>query len=216
MDRRLPTVVVGDLVGSRHVEHRRRASGRITRGLVAISEEIERDHGTAAFAAAPKLTKGIDELSAVLWRPEAAYRLCRRINNEVAPLRFRFAIVRGRVDVGLKSADAARMDGPAFHLAADGIGRARERDDLYVIRGMIDDRVDELLTVLANTVQAVYERLSDHQRRTVALYEEFGNQRVVARHMRITQQAVSDALRSAQYRRLTAATKVIDRILSTV
>ena len=214
MNRQKPTVILGDMIGSRHLPDRRRMVSRIRKVLAKVTDELEAGTEGELFAARPRLVKGIDEMSAVMWEPSRAYRLCRLINYRIAPNRIRFAIVSGNVDIGLDTGDASQMDGPAFHIAAEGIERARKRSDVYYIRCAEDQAADRLLTVLANMVHAAFERLSEHQRRATILYDELKDQRKVARKMGITQQAVSDALRSAQYRLLASANEELDNYLS--
>ncbi len=214
MRRSVPIVIVGDLIGSREIVDRRRAAGRIRRAISRAGAIVERAAGSdRVFLARPALTRGIDELSAVLREVGPAYRMCRDLNLEIAPERFRFAIVRGAIDVGLRTGEAARMDGPGFHWAAEGISRARAADEVYSFRLGGSDALDRLVTALANTLQVLYDDLSDHQRRVIAAYERAGTQAAAAKLLDITQQAVSDALRASRYRHLERGQNVIDSFL---
>jgi len=216
MNNKLPTVVIGDLVGSRAVRGRKSAARRIERTLAEVTAELTETEGVDLFAALPAFVKGIDEISAVFWRPAKSYAWCRMINQRIAPMVFRFAIARGAIDIGLDAAKVSRMDGPAFHKAAGGIEQARKRDQLFSISCGFPGSPDELLTVLANTVQSLFSKLSEHQRSVVSLYEIHGNQSQVAKVLGITQQAVSDALRAAQFRLLDSANNAIDNFLSSI
>lgn len=211
MSKKLYTVVIGDLVDSRAVPDRRRAAGTLRK---ALSE------GTRAFAgeleAPPALTKGIDEFAAVLRSPAPVFRLCRRINFSIHPLRFRFAVIRGAIDIGIETGDAARMDGPAFHAASDGIDSIRGRKESYFFQLGRDPQAATWLNVLANTVQVIMNGWTANQVAVVALADEIGVQKEIAKRRKVTPQAVSDALKAANWSEVARAFALIDDYLAEV
>jgi len=203
------TVIVGDLVSSRRIENRQLAS----RTIRAAMARVNRRYAEELYAPLT-LTRGIDELSGVLRRSDAAYRICRDLNEAVVPLAFRFAIVRSDLDVAVKSRDASKMDGRAFHRAADMIAQARRMGQHF--RFDLDLRYSELnlwITELANLAHVLRSTWTDHQRRLVELYTKMGNQEAVAKRLGITQQAVSGGLRQAHWRDVERAERLVDRAL---
>lgn len=209
MSKKLHTVVIGDLVDSRAVPDRRRAAGTLRK---ALSEESKAFAGE--FEAPPVLTRGIDEFAAVLRSPAPVFRLCRSINFSIHPLRFRFAVIRGTIDIGIETGDAARMDGPAFHAASDGIDSIRSRKESYLFHLGRDPQVAPWLNVLANTVQVIMNGWTANQVAVVALADEIGVQKDIARRRKVTPQAVSDTLRAANWNEVARAFGLIDDYLA--
>lgn len=143
-----------------------------------------------------------------------SYRICRLLNEEVYPHLFRFAVVRGTLDTAITSKDARRMDGPAFHTAADMIERAKKKNLYYCFNlGFQFEEFDLWLNELANLLHILRGGWTNHQRRVVQFYGKFGNQRRVAKELGITQQAVSDALRQAHWKELKQVENMIDKAL---
>lgn len=203
------TIIVGDVIGSRDISNRVKFMRRIQAVISEIVKEFQEE-----FYAPLKLTRGLDELSGVLKRPEKGYRICSLLNERLLPHQFRFAIVRGNLDIGVKSRDAAKMDGSAFHIAADIIERAREENRCYYFSlGLQPAVTEQLVNELANLIYLLRSNWSDHQRHIVELYVRLGKQKSVAKKLGITQQAVSDALRQARWKEIEQAEKVIEQLL---
>ncbi|MCK4404780.1 MAG: hypothetical protein KAW02_06780 [candidate division Zixibacteria bacterium] len=203
------TIIVGDLVGSRNVSGRQPLSHKIRLVIDHITKEFRKE-----FYAPLALTRGIDELSGVLKRPNMSYRICRHLNEGVYPHLFRFAVVRGTLDIAITSKDARRMDGPAFHTGADMIQRAKKKNLYYCFNlGFQFEEFNLWLTELANLLHILRSGWTKHQRRVVQFYERFGNQKAVAKELGITQQAVSDSLRQAHWKELKRVETIIDGVL---
>lgn len=206
---RIFTIIVGDLVGSRNISGRQKLSRKIRLVIDHITRKFQKE-----FYAPLVLTRGIDELSGVLKRSNMSYRICRFLNEEVSPHRFRFAIAKGPLDIAITSKDARKMDGPAFHTGANMIQRAK-RDNLYYSfnLGFRFQEFDLCLNELTRLLHILRNGWTDHQRRVVRFYEKFGNQKAVAKALGITQQAVSDALRQAHWKELKRVETIIDGTL---
>lgn len=203
------TVLVGDLVRSRHIVNRREVARLIHDSLKKINKDFDRD-----FFAPLTLTRGIDELSGVLKSSHVSYQVCRQLNDRVAPSAFRFAIVTGPLDIALASRDAGKMDGPAFHQASDLIQKAKRADRPYSFRvGFSSAEIDPPLNEMTNLIYILCRGWSDHQRAVVRLYDRWMRQEVVADKLGITQQAVSEALRKAHYKEIKNAENLIDQML---
>jgi hypothetical protein len=206
---KLFTVIVGDLVGSRTISSRRGLSQRIHLVVDRLSREYRQE-----FHAPITLTKGIDELSGALKRPAKSYRICRLLNADVYPAKFRFAVARGSLDLGVSTKEAGKMDGPAFHTAADLIRNAKKENLFCSFNlGARQSEISQMLTEMANLLHILRQGWSKHQRDVVEIYEQFGNQGKVAKKLGISQQAVSDALRQANWKAFRRAEDVVDAIL---
>ena len=204
------TIIVGDLVRSRNISDRQELSQKIRLAIDSISKKFQKE-----FYAPLVLTRGIDELSGVFNQFNMSYQICRLLNEKMYPHVFRFAIVRGTLDVDITSKDARRMDGPAFHTAAAMIQRCK-KENLYYCFNLGDQfkQYNLILDGLTNFLHFLQNHYwTNHQRRVVKLYKRLGKQKAVANKLGITQQAVSEALRKAHWKELKQLESSIDAVL---
>jgi len=206
---RILTVIVSDLVHSRDIPGRQQLSRKIPLLIESVSKKYRKE-----FHAPLIQVRGIDELSGVLKQSNMSYRICRLLNEAVYPNLFRFAVVRGILDIAIDSRDVTKMDGPAFHRAADMIKQAKKKNLYYYFDlGQEFTQLNLLLNELPNLVHILRSSWSKHQKRVVQFYEKFGTQKAVAKQLGITQQAVSDALRQAHWKELKQSEDIIDQVL---
>ena len=210
------TIVVGDLVGSRRIADRRRVGRRVERTLESIAVEF-----ADQFVAPPLLTVGIDEFSAVMIHPAMSYRCMREINREMHPYAFRLAAVTGAIDIQEDSGNAARMDGPGFHRAAEELKLAsRQNQTIRFALGREGEpegawgRLSACLTQLANLAYTLESGRTATMREICHLYAKLGKQALVAKRKEISQPAVSDILSQAHYRQVRDAQTQADEILA--
>jgi len=90
------TVIVADLTSSRGIGQRNKVSNKIRNNLKIIEKKYSKD-----FYAPLVLTRGMDEMSGVLLQSLKSFKICNELNWEIYPERFRFAIVRGPLDVAV-------------------------------------------------------------------------------------------------------------------
>ncbi|MHC5024383.1 MAG: SatD family protein [Planctomycetota bacterium] len=187
-------VLLGDLVGSRRVRDRHALGARIDAALA----EIAGAWPDAGWVAGPVLTRGIDELAAVLTRPRRAFDAAVQLNLAIWPDRFRFALASGAIDIGLEAGIVAAMDGTAFHRAADALARAR-RDRLPLTLALPDcpEPGPGIVEAAAGLHQAAMVRWTSREAATVSACRAAGSQASAAASLGVSQQAVSDALRRA-------------------
>jgi hypothetical protein len=197
--------LVADLAASRRVEDRP--------GLSRLIEAVlRREAKTVHWSAPPVTTRGLDEISAIVRKPEHAFDFIVTLNLTVWPHRFRFALASGALDVSVRARDAAAADGEAFHRTAEALARAK-RDDLTLaiaIPELADDRralIETLArlhsTLLASAPPAAIEALRAQRSLGGA------TQTRLAARLGQTQQSVSAALRRANARDLAAAEDAI-------
>ncbi len=203
------TIIIADLIKSRDIPDRGKISLHIQSALDSVNSQFENE-----FFAPIILTRGMDELSGVLNRLDSSYKICHEINTLMKKYQFRFAIVRGIIDIGLDSRNAAKMDGPAFHKAADLIKKARYNNLRYLFDlGSAYRGYNQCLNDLVNLVDIIRSEWTPHQRNVAKLYEIHKHQERTARDLGITQQAVSDALISAHLKAIKRAENTIEKIL---
>ncbi|MGK2940242.1 MAG: SatD family protein [Immundisolibacter sp.] len=211
-------VLVADLVASHRALRRPDLALRL--------ETCLRQLASSADWRAPLMsTRGLDELSGVLRRPQMAFDLMHAVNLVVWPQRFRFALAAGTIDVGLASNVAGDMDGPAFHRAADALARVR-RERLaagFDLPG-VNATQTRMAEALAGLHQTIMENWSPATAVAVAAYEQpsgqagaqTGTQAQTAHRLGISQQAVSAALRRARVAELAVARDALRRWLHEV
>ena len=189
-------VLLGDVEDSRRIERR----DEFQRLLEATCGQLNRDHERqlrAKFA----ILKGIDEIGAVLLSVSAVYEIVDAVGRALYPQRMRFAVVRGDVDTGLQSAEVGRMDGPAFHKAA-AIMAELKANRLPFGMAVEDAAFDDALAGAASLIQMAKARRSERQWEAVREYERLGTQARAATELDVSQQAISHALVTADYKQV--------------
>lgn len=220
-------VLIADLIDSRTVRDRK-AMERAVRSALA---RVNADHADA-LAVPLTLTKGLDEMSAVLARPEDTFAIAAAVNRtlRVALLeeadkasgkpeyrRFRFALAFGRIDIWPDSTrDAGELDGPAFHLAAAGLKRARSEERVFVVElSDLPERSSEdarrgsvtfwpLIEDAADLHQTIAWEWTDTELRVMdrVLSDPEARQADIAAELGMSQQSVSAASRRAHAARI--------------
>jgi len=201
--------ISGDLVGSRKAINRTQLAEKIDHVIAGLIEPF-----SAHWLAPPMLTRGLDELSAAMDSLLPVFDFGVALNEALWPHRFRLGVGVGLVDIGLETRVAARLDGPAFHLAAEALAEARRTHRPLIIRHPAADPVLVLsLEALAEAHAALVEGWTPAAARHVPLMRSFGHQVSVAATMGVSQQVVSRTLGRARYRTLrnieTAANQII-------
>jgi SatD family protein len=198
-------VLVGDMIRSRAVRERREMAQRVE-AQVRLVNRRWRD----AWIAPLTTTRGMDEISGLLREARPAFDIVVFLNAALHPARFRAALASGTVDVAPESGDAAAMDGPAFHRAADALAQARRRGLPFAaaIEGQPQE-VCGLVEAAAKLHDVISSSWTSREAEAVHVYRLVGTQAAVARKLKITQQAVSDALSRARFSDLTVAEDAI-------
>jgi len=180
---------------------------RLSRSL----EDLNRSYRPMFLA--PLVTAGdVPEFMAVLTDLGAAYPIARHLAEAVHPLPVRIAACRGAVHLSAETPTADQIDGPAFDTAAELLYRARKEDRFLVIR---DDPtgIDPLANVIFLLLYRDLQRWTERQCEVVRLYRRFGRQQDVARHLGVSQQAVSSSLAAARWKDLAETEAVLGAVL---
>jgi hypothetical protein len=198
-------VLIGDVIRSRQIADRDAFEGRLRETLTAVNRRFADELDAKA-----SVLKGVDEIGAVLQRPDAAYDVVNRILSGVFPQQIRIVIVRGTIDVNLDSEFVAEMDGDAFHRADQHMDRIASEDLLFWADVTGDD---ELLSMLVNAVLTLRHQWTERQHEVVRAYEREGSQRGAAQSLEISQSAVSQTIRKTNYKRITSMENTITSVL---
>lgn len=189
-----------DLVKSRRVKDRAAFVIRLKQTLAEAGHRFAGD-----WLKPPVISRGIDEVSAALKRPDHAFDFLVWLNLALWPQRFRLGVGVGVIDIGLRG-DAADLDGTAFHNAAEAVRRAA-RDGLpFAIEAPSiptpQGRIAETLALFhGNTIAEWKPRMHD----AAIAYRSTGTQQDAARKLKVTQQSVSRTLARAHHEHLLTA-----------
>lgn len=183
----------GDLIHSRETEGRARLATRLRATFGALARRF-------TFLAPPVLTRGIDEFSAVLAAPDQAFAFLVALNEAAWPHRFRMGVGVGTIDVAGRTKDAARMDGPAFHGAAEALARARAsgRTFTVVAAGAAPGDV-EAIEAMALAHDTFVAGWSSAVARSIRALREHETGQAAGDAIGVSQQAISAARRRGQY-----------------
>lgn len=188
-------VVLADVVDSREVGERDAFRDGLVEALEYVNERHQRSIETAFGT-----IKGIDEFGGVLRDIGPVYEVISDVLNGIHPVRVRFGIARGRVDVNETADSVAEMDGPAFH-RADRLLSEAESDDVYVYVDTGEDALDLLVSNNINLLLMYRDRWTERQVEIIRAYERHGTQTEAAEELDVRQQAVSQSLTRAGYNR---------------
>lgn len=203
-------VVLGDVVESRDIQDRAAFHDRLLATLRTVNDEFGSELTTPM-----QVLKGVDEVGGVLERPARAYRLARRLQDELFPREIRTVAVHGEIDVNEAGETVASMDGPAFHEADDHLRRIAEAGLLFWV-ALDDSVVAELASMAGNATLTIRNGWTDREHEVVRAYERHGTQTAAAEHLEIGQSAVSKALSRAHWSRVDRIEDAITRGLEGV
>jgi len=185
-------VLLADVIESTGISDRSEFRDDLLDGIQTVNTEYDSD-----LHVEYGLIKGVDEFGAVLSDLRNLYEMISTLLDRVHPVRIRFAVAAGTVDIDPDSDDIGEMDGPAFH-DADRLIHEVESDGLYIY---IDTNspVDILVANNINLLLMQREQWTAHQVDAVRAYERSGTQSDAADRLGVRQQAVSKALNAIDY-----------------
>jgi hypothetical protein len=199
-------IVLGDVVASSRLPNRRHMPGQLRAACRSVNM-VYRSGIHAPFA----LIKGIDELGGALSTLRDCYDIVQEFCTAVLPGQIRFVIARGAVDVGIRSREIGRMDGPVFATAATMMSRLKESGLLFDIQAGSD--LDEPVAGLFNLLLVARRHWTARQLQVVRLYMKLGTQERVASELGVRQQNVSQALRAVDWNVLSRTVRILRNML---
>lgn len=127
--------VIGDIVDSRHAPSRADLQQGFKEVLSTINQRSAEHLATAAT-----ITLG-DEFQAVYRGTGTLFRDCAEVLLRLHPVRVRFSLGVGAIDTPISAATTLDMDGPAFHVARQGMDGAFKRSGRLFTLGVADREV---------------------------------------------------------------------------
>ncbi len=185
--------LIGDLVESRRLDDRAAVQRRIESEIDAVNDL----HG-ADLASPFRLTAG-DEVQGLGRTPGAIIDALVRLSDRVAPARFAWGLGYGELSTD-EGPDVARLDGPCFHRAREGLGAARKDRAWFGARGL-GALPEQVLAALMNLIGDVRAGWTDTQ---LAYIREARTslQVEVAKRFGVDPSTVSRALSAASFARV--------------
>ncbi|SDM72898.1 SatD family (SatD) [Halogranum gelatinilyticum] len=187
-------VVLVDVVDSREIPNRERFEEQLEDALGFVNQ-TESENVSTPFTQ----MKGIDEFGCVLRKLSPIPDIIPEVLNRIYPAYARFAVASGEIDIGTGRETVAQMDGPAFHRASELL-ESVEATDLYV-DVKTNQKTDALVANALNLLLLEREHLTSRQVETILAYEKHGTQSKAGAELGLRQQAVSDTLHRANYKR---------------
>jgi len=195
-------VLLADVVGSRRIADRQGFDKKLQAAIAEAGKTYKN-----AFTLPLQIWKGLDELAAVLSSPVELYRVINVIQAAVAPEKFRFVLVKGKIDVWPANGDVRQADGPAFHQAAEAM-QALKKEGLPFSCNSGNEVWDKAYSTQLNLMLLLKEDWTERQRHMYEAYTKSGRQDEVAAALQVTQQTVSktlQAIKATQVQKLEAA-----------
>lgn len=121
-------VLIGDIEASKELEESKRR--QVQKALKDAFEEI--NDSCSSLVSPYTVTLG-DEFQAVFSQADDLFVHAWKILAALHPVRVRFSIGVGQITTSLNREQALGMDGPAFHLARDGVEQLKENGYLFNI-----------------------------------------------------------------------------------
>ncbi|MDX1585324.1 MAG: SatD family protein [Balneolaceae bacterium] len=119
-------VLIGDIEASKDLDERERY--RVQKDLNDVFDEI--NDSSASLVSPYTVTLG-DEFQAVFSRADRLFIDAWRILAALHPVKVRFSIGIGQITTPLNREQSLGMDGPAFHLAREGIELLKKNGYLF-------------------------------------------------------------------------------------
>ena len=193
--------IIADIMHSRELEKRAEIQVKLQMTLDAINKRYAKD-----IASKFTITLG-DEFQGVLQAGLPTMKIIETIQSEMSPIQFRFGIGVGRITTEINAEISLGADGPAYHLARDGINEVKNLESkktepktniLIGIEG--DPDTEKTLNTIFTLLWAVKSTWTERQHQIVALYQELqGTQREVADQLGIGQSSVQKSLSNAHF-----------------
>ncbi|MBI9050827.1 MAG: hypothetical protein JEZ00_15510 [Anaerolineaceae bacterium] len=122
-------VLIADIAASRKIINRR----KIQDDLLRILGKLNLNNGS--IISPYTITLG-DEFQAVFSSAQFIFHDVFRILSELFPEKVRFSFGIGRISTEIIRESSIGMDGPAFHVARDGIEKLKKTSDRFSINGV--------------------------------------------------------------------------------
>jgi hypothetical protein len=197
--------LIGDIMASRHIENRDQAQTHFETTLEKANSMFSK-----SLVARFSIYAG-DECEALFSDPVEARKASCFIRREMVPYRLLFGLGIGEISTAIDRFHVGRVDGPAFHLAREAIGRAKKEKAGFVI--CANHPYVELANTVLLLIAVIEGKTKKRSAEAAFLMEQYNNQYVVAEKMSVTQATVNRFLMRAKYKQIQGAISTLDDFL---
>jgi len=187
-------VILGDVLSSKKIKNR----DQFQKKLIQACDKINKTYKKELYANFD-IIKGTDEIGGVLKEITHLCQIITEISDFIGLNRMRFALVKGIIDIGLDQKEISRMDGPAFHTAAN-LMQELKKEKLIFKMSTTDYIFDTLVTNTINLIYLLKNNWSTKKIEIIREYEKSRDQKQVASKFNIKQQDVSYHLKSSNWK----------------
>lgn len=138
-------VLIGDIESSKDLEEAKRHE--VQHQLQKVLEEINDSY---PHIESPYTVTLGDEFQAVLSRADHFFQHAWKIMAALYPVKVRFSVGIGEIATPINHKQALGMDGPAFHIARDGIEFLKEHG--FIFKVSLQDQKTAVLSALNNSL----------------------------------------------------------------
>lgn len=185
-------VLLGDTIRSRHIVKRSAFEKKLSAAVFSIMEKF----GDQLLMPI-KNWKGLDEVAAIISDQKNIFNIIWHINEIIFPVRMRFVMARGNVNLKAGVTDISLLDGDAFHKAANLMLELKKEELMFKSRGE-NETNDLALDNQVNMLFLLSEKWTEKQMKMYACNREMDNQKEIAKKFKISQQSVSKTLNGIQ------------------
>lgn len=199
--------IIGDIIGSRDLGSQRSYAQK---RLFLFLDEINKRYEEAIISAFT-VTAG-DEFQGLICKADLIPDLIWELESSLK-YRVRLGIGCGRLSTQLQPV-AIGMDGPVWHAAREAIEDASKNTKYGGVFKKFNEKDDVILNGFARILHAQRKRLTKKQLKIINLLRNGLNQIEVAEKLKITRQAVSDHVKTAEWNVYEEANNAWERVLS--
>jgi hypothetical protein len=151
------------------------------------------------------------QVGAILLNLSRVYDILDIVLKGLYPQSMRFVLVYDNLHLAPEE-DMNQLEGPALEKAIQMMGKL-ERDGLLFEMSVDRKETDLAVSGLVNSVQLLKTGLSAKKRRIISEYVKTGKQSLAALNLNMTQQGVSKALKSSNWREIKDGERKLQRAL---
>lgn len=158
-------VLIGDVKDSKSIPQKDRKL--LQQKLTDVLEGIKNVESNSVISPYT-ITLG-DEFQAVFSDATPVFEHIITIMAHLHPVGMRFSLGVGAVDTPINTEQAIGMDGPAFHIAREGIDHLKKNEELFYL-SIVDDHSTEL-KIINNSLQLISGQMRSWNKRRLRILE---------------------------------------------
>lgn len=184
--------IIGDIINSKKIEDR----GSVQKKLFAVLNDINKEYKDDLMSKF-MITLG-DEFQGLLENGENTIEIIEEIEYRMYPVKIRFGIGIGKIKTEIFY-DPIGADGPAYYNARNAVEQLKHNSLADVRISSQNEKSDLLLNTIFSLLYTLKNKWTERQREVVYRTYHTGKQWKTAESLDITQSAVQQILKRADY-----------------